>query len=155
MQEKNFQKICVSRSGTMGIGIAQDLAQTGYDTVLYDHQLDMVNRARSTIEKNLQKQIEKNKFTEEEKQNVFEHLHFTASINDCKAELIIEAIIEEYEAKTELLTKLVNLNADDTILATNTSSLSVSEIAKNVSHPERVVGLHFFNPALIMKLVEI
>jgi 3-hydroxybutyryl-CoA dehydrogenase len=155
MPEKNFQTVCVCGAGTMGTGIAQVLAEHGYNTTLYDLQSDMVNQARISIEKNLQKQIEKNKFTEEEKQNVLNRLYFTASIDDCKAELIIEAIIEKYEAKTELLTKLVKLNSDDTIFATNTSSLSVSEIAKNVIHPERVIGVHFFNPAPIMKLVEV
>jgi 3-hydroxybutyryl-CoA dehydrogenase len=149
------QTICICGAGTMGSGIAQVSAQSGFSTVLYDVSKEFLAKAKSKIEKDLQTLVEKKKITETEKENILKRFHFTDNINDCKADIIIEAIIEKIEAKENLFAQLSAINSSQTIFSTNTSSLSVTEIAKTVSNPERVIGMHFFNPAPIMKLVEV
>lgn len=99
--------------------------------------------------------VNKKKITEQESQLVLQHLRFTSELNDCVADIIIEAIIEKPAAKIGLFNQLAEVNHSETILATNTSSLSIAEIAAVVVHPSRVIGMHFFNPAQIMKLVEV
>jgi 3-hydroxybutyryl-CoA dehydrogenase len=99
--------------------------------------------------------VDKGKLTNEQKTAIQQRIHFTSQLQDCKADVIIEAIIEKPEIKVELFNQLASINKDTTIFASNTSSLSVSEIAENVNLPERVAGLHFFNPAHLMKLVEV
>ncbi|MBS1934186.1 MAG: 3-hydroxybutyryl-CoA dehydrogenase [Bacteroidetes bacterium] len=149
------QIICICGAGTMGSGIAQVSAQSGFSTVLYDVNKEFLVKAKSKIEKDLQSLVDKNKITGTEKESILKRFHFTDDINDCKADIIIEAIIEKIEAKENLFNQLAAINSSQTIFATNTSSLSVTEIAKTVLHPERVIGMHFFNPAPIMKLVEV
>jgi len=149
------QKICVCGAGTMGRGIAQSTAQAGFDTLLFDVNPEMVSKAKINIESGLQKLIEKAKIQPEEKDLIMGRLHFSNQINDCRADIIIEAIIEKIEAKEMLFSQLSDINSPQTIFATNTSSLSVTEIAKSIPSPERVIGMHFFNPATIMKLVEV
>jgi 3-hydroxybutyryl-CoA dehydrogenase len=139
----------------MGRGIAQVAATAGFHTVLYDVNNDIIEETRSSIQKSLQTLFEKKKITENEKNEAFERIYFVSDQKRCMADLIIEAIVENMEAKTSLFNQLSNINGSQTIYATNTSSLSVSEIASRVSQPERVVGLHFFNPAPSMKLVEV
>jgi 3-hydroxybutyryl-CoA dehydrogenase len=151
----NIQSICICGAGTMGRGIAQVAATAGFHTVLYDVNNDIIEEARSSIQKSLQTLFEKKKITENEKNEAFERIYFVSDQKRCMADLIIEAIVENMEAKTSLFNQLSNINGSQTIYATNTSSLSVSEIASRVSQPERVVGLHFFNPAPSMKLVEV
>jgi 3-hydroxybutyryl-CoA dehydrogenase len=148
-------KICICGAGTMGSGIAQVSAQSGFDTILFDVNREMVQKAKLKIEKDLQTLVEKNKITSTDKETALNILHFTSDINNCKADIIIEAIIEKIEAKNDLFNQLSKINSHETIFATNTSSLSVTEIAKTISYPERVIGVHFFNPAPIMKLVEV
>jgi 3-hydroxybutyryl-CoA dehydrogenase len=149
------QKICICGAGTMGSGIAQIAAQSGFNTILYDVSEEYLSKAKSKIEKDLQSLVEKNKINFAEKETILNRLHFTNNINDCVANIIIEAIIEKTEAKTNLFDQLSKINSAETIFATNTSSLSVTEIAKTINHPERFIGMHFFNPATIMKLVEV
>ncbi|MBS1916342.1 MAG: 3-hydroxybutyryl-CoA dehydrogenase [Bacteroidetes bacterium] len=149
------QIICICGAGTMGSGIAQVSAQSGFSTVLYDVNKEFLVKAKSKIEKDLQSLVDKNKITGTKKESILKRFHFTDDINDCKADIIIEAIIEKIEAKENLFNQLAAINSSQTIFATNTSSLSVTEIAKTVLHPERVIGMHFFNPAPIMKLVEV
>jgi 3-hydroxybutyryl-CoA dehydrogenase len=151
----NIQSICICGAGTMGRGIAQVAATAGFHTVLYDVNNDIIEETRSSIQKSLQTLFEKKKITENEKNEAFERIYFVSDQKRCMADLIIEAIVENMEAKTSLFNQLSNINGSQTIYATNTSSLSVSEIASRVSQPERVVGLHFFNPAPSMKLVEV
>jgi len=139
----------------MGKGIAQVAATAGFHTILYDVNSDIIDGAKSSVRKNLQTLFEKNKITEKEKSQAFERIHFVSDQKRCVADLIIEAIVENMEMKTSLFNHLSNVNGSQTIYATNTSSLSISEIASKVSQPERVVGLHFFNPAPSMKLVEV
>jgi len=149
------QTICICGAGTMGSGIAQVAAQSGFQAILFDLNKEVIENAKSKIKANLQKLVEKNKISSTEKENILERFHFTNNINDCKADVIIEAIIEKIEAKENLFSQLSQINFSETVFATNTSSLSVTDIAKKVPHPERVIGMHFFNPATIMKLVEV
>jgi 3-hydroxybutyryl-CoA dehydrogenase len=155
MQDISIRKICVCGAGTMGSGIAQVTAQHGFQTILYDVEKKMLERAKNSIHQNVRLLVEKNKISAEEKDALLNRIYFTSNIEECNAELIIEAIIENYEAKRELFSQLTSINSPATILATNTSSLSVSEIANGVSDPKRLVGMHFFNPAPVMKLVEV
>lgn len=147
--------ICICGAGTMGSGIAQVSATAGFKTILYDLNDDIVQKAKTRIEKDLQTLVEKQKITEDKRNSILRQLHFTSNIKECIADVVIEAVIEKLEIKAALFNQLVAINSEKTIFATNTSSLSVSQIAKEVSKPERVAGLHFFNPAPVMKLVEV
>lgn len=147
--------ICVCGAGTMGSGIAQVASQSGFSTKLFDLNETVLENAKISIEKNLQFLVNKNKITSDKKEEVFNRIQFVAKSKDCIGDLIIEAIIEKLEAKISLLNELSNYNDKGVIFATNTSSLSISAIQEKVNFPQRVVGMHFFNPAYIMKLVEI
>ncbi|MBL0132395.1 MAG: 3-hydroxybutyryl-CoA dehydrogenase [Chitinophagaceae bacterium] len=150
-----INRICVCGAGTMGSGIAQAAAQAGFYTLLYELNPVVLERAITGIEKNLQSFLEKGKITAEEKQKIFQRIQFTGDIQTCLADVFIEAIVEKTEIKIALFNQLAELNHREAIFATNTSSLSVSKIALGVMSPERVIGMHFFNPATIMKLVEV
>ena len=139
----------------MGSGIAQVAAQSGFTTVLYDVNKEFLFKAKTKIEKDLQHLVEKNKINSTGKETILSKFYFSNNINDCKADIIIEAIVEKIEVKTNLFNQLSKINSGETIFATNTSSLSVTEIAKTISDPGRLIGMHFFNPAPIMKLVEV
>ncbi|HWK02362.1 MAG TPA: 3-hydroxyacyl-CoA dehydrogenase NAD-binding domain-containing protein [Puia sp.] len=150
-----IQTICICGAGTMGSGIAQVAATGGYRTLLYDVNTAMVQQGRAAIEKNLQSLVEKNKMSPEDQQAIIGRLSFVNDLSDCRADLIIEAIIEKPEAKLDLFHRLAAINSPNTILASNTSSLSITDLAEKTPQPQRVVGLHFFNPAPLMKLVEV
>ena len=139
----------------MGSGIAQCMAQHGFDTILFDLNPSVIENAKSSIEKSLLSLVEKKKISTGDKNSISSRLHFSSDINECRADIIVEAIVEIESAKTDLLNQLASINHDKTILATNTSSLSVTTIAKKIIHPGRVIGMHFFNPATVMKLVEV
>jgi 3-hydroxybutyryl-CoA dehydrogenase len=147
--------ICVCGAGTMGSGIAQVAAQSGYKTIQFDVNNAMLQKSKASIDKTLQMLVDKNKITTEQQINTLNNLVFTSNINDCIADIVIEAIVEKKDIKVGLFNQLVAINAQQTILATNTSSISINEIAKEIEYPERVVGMHFFNPATLMKLVEV
>lgn len=147
--------IGVIGAGTMGSGIAQVAAQAGYSTLLVDVQPAMLDKAKAGIQKNLQYLTDKQKITADEATAIMGRIQFLNNVADCKADVIIEAIVEKMEAKLDLFAQLAAVNSSDTIFATNTSSLSVSAIQQQVAQPQRVVGMHFFNPAPLMKLVEI
>lgn len=147
--------ICVCGAGTMGSGIAQVAAQSGYKTIQFDVNESMLEKSKSGIEKSLQMLLEKNKISDLQKEQALSNLSFTSDIYTCKADIIIEAIIEKVDAKITLFSQLASINSNQTILATNTSSISVNEIAQKVTMPQRVIGMHFFNPATLMKLVEV
>ncbi len=142
-------------AGTMGSGIALCAAQNGFEVILFDLNSQVMEKAINSIEKNLTSLLVKNKISLEEKQSIFNRIKFTSDIQDCRASLIIEAIVEKITIKTELFNQLAMINTAETIFASNTSSLSINELQKNIPNPERVVGMHFFNPAQIMKLVEV
>jgi 3-hydroxybutyryl-CoA dehydrogenase len=147
--------ICICGAGTMGSGIAQVAASAGFKTVLYDLNGEMIEKAKNKLQKDLDALAAKQKMTPEKKESILELIVFTSSIEVCRGDVVIEAIVEKMEAKTSLFNQLAELNSTDTVFATNTSSLSVSAIAKQVKHAQRVAGLHFFNPAPVMKLVEV
>lgn len=147
--------ICICGAGTMGSGIAQAAAASGFYTILYELNDAVVEKAKASIEKNLQSLVEKRKITGNAKEETLNNLRFTDNLNDCVGDVIIEAIVEKTEAKIALFNQLAGINRDETVFATNTSSLSITQIAEGVKNPERVIGMHFFNPATIMKLVEV
>jgi len=147
--------LCICGAGTMGSGIAQAAAASGFYTILYELNDAVLNKAQASIEKNLQSLLEKRKITGNAKEETLNNLKFTNNLHDCLADVIIEAIIEKPEAKIALFNQLAEINHSETVFASNTSSLSITEIAKGVKSPERVIGMHFFNPATIMKLVEV
>lgn len=146
--------ICICGAGTMGSGIAQVAAQSGFNTILYELNEMVLEKAKIFVEKALGILIEKGKISEDDKKNTIRRIKFTNDIQNCKADLFIEAIIEKPEAKIALLDQLAAFN-DKSIFATNTSSLSISAIASKIKDPERLIGMHFFNPAPLMKLVEV
>ena len=139
----------------MGAGIAQVFAQAGHSVILYDVNPDSVHKALGLIEKNLNKGIELGKVSVEDKSACLSNISTTDSLISIQADLIIEAIVERLDVKVELFKTLAANNASDCILATNTSSIPITQIAAAIPNPERVVGIHFFNPAHLMKLVEI
>ncbi len=147
--------ICVCGAGTMGSSIAQAAAQSGFYTLLYELNPSVLEKAKNSIEKNLQSLVEKGKITAAEKEKTQQLIHFTDDIHSCLADVFIEAIIERPEIKIGLFNQLAELNHSESVFATNTSSISVSKIAAGVMSPQRVIGMHFFNPATIMKLVEV
>jgi 3-hydroxybutyryl-CoA dehydrogenase len=147
--------ICVIGAGTMGSGIAQVAAQNGFPTLLFDVNAEVLEKAKLIVQKNLTYLVNKQKLTDSESKIIFQNIRFVNDIFDCVADVIIEAIIEKTEAKISLFNQLANFNPLQTIFASNTSSLSISDIQAGIVHPERVVGMHFFNPAPLMKLVEV
>lgn len=152
---QSINSICVIGAGTMGSGIALASAQSGFYTLLFDINNEVLEKAKASIQKNLQFLADKKKITAEEKENIFSRIRFITDTNDCLADVIIEAIIEKKEAKVAIFNQLAEINHAETVFATNTSSLSVSDIQAGILHPQRVAGMHFFNPAHIMKLVEV
>lgn len=150
-----INSICVCGAGTMGSGIALAAAQNGFSTLLYELNTTVLEKAKTGMEKNLQSLVEKGKLSGTEKESILQRIHFTDDIQSCLADVFIEAIIERPEIKIALFNQLAELNHSECIFASNTSSLSIAKIAEQVQWPERVIGMHFFNPATIMKLVEV
>lgn len=150
-----IQTICVCGAGTMGSGIAQVAAMGGFRTLLYDVNTDMLQKGRAAIENSLSMLAEKNRIRPEDKQATLGRLLFVNKISDCLADLVIEAIVEQPAIKLDLFHQLAAINSPLTILASNTSSLSITALAEKIPHPGRVAGMHFFNPAPLMKLVEV
>ena len=147
--------ICVVGAGTMGSGIAQVAAQSGFTTLLFDINNEVLQQAKSNIKKSLQWLVENQKISTAESDKIFQQIQFVNNISDCTADVFIEAIVENIAAKVHIFNQLAAINNKETIFASNTSSLSLSAIQQSIVHPERVVGMHFFNPAQIMKLVEV
>jgi len=147
--------IAIAGAGVMGAGIAQVSAMAGYKTILFDLHQTSLDKAKVGIQKNLLKGIERGKLTEETMQNTLANIAYTTNLMDCKAQMIIEAIVERLDVKIALFNDLHKVNGATCIFGTNTSSIPITQIAAGVSNPERVVGIHYFNPAHIMKLVEV
>lgn len=152
---KDIKTVGVIGAGTMGLGIAQVAAMAGYATILFDTNPKAVDIAFKSIEKNLDKGIEKGKLDIATKQKTLRNLKTIESLGELKADLVIEAVLEKLEVKQNLFSSLEEVNAESTIFATNTSSIPITQIASVLQRPEQLVGLHFFNPAHIMKLVEV
>ena len=151
-----IKKVMVIGSGQMGSGIAQVMAQAGYDVILNDIKEEFVQRGFTKIEKGLTREVEKGRKTEAEKERILAHFTLSTDIQDAKeAQLVIEAATENKKIKLSIFKELDEIADKETILASNTSSLSITEIAAATNRPEKVIGLHFFNPVPVMKLVEI
>ena len=151
-----MKKIGVLGTGTMGAGIIQVLAQNGYEVVMRARRESSVEKGLATVNKNLDKMVAKEKITAEEKEAIMGRITGSTDINIiADADLVIEAATEDMEAKKALFAELDGLCKPETIIATNTSSLSITEIAAATNRPDRVIGMHFFNPVPAMKLVEI
>lgn len=139
----------------MGSGIAQVSAAAGFHTVLFDVSEAAVQKAEAGLRTALAALVQKGKLTAEKQEALWERLRFSSDIARCQGDVIVEAIVEKAEAKIDLFRRLAEHNPPATVFASNTSSLSISALAAEISHPERVAGLHFFNPAPLMKLVEV
>ena len=150
-----INSVCICGAGTMGSGIAQVSAQSGFYTILYELNAAVLEKAKGNIEKDLQKLVEKGKISEEQKLKTLQRILFTNDLQICQADVFIEAIVEKPGIKSALFNQLAEMNHSECIFASNTSSLSVTTIAAAVKNPERVIGMHFFNPAPVMKLVEV
>jgi len=151
-----IRKVGVVGLGTMGAGIAQVSVQAGYETVGREISLELAERGKATIDRYLTRGVEKGRLTQEEKDAAIGRLTLTtelADLNGC--DLVIEAVLEELPLKREVFAVLERVTRPEAVLATNTSALSVGEIAEATERPERVVGMHFFNPAPVLPLVEI
>lgn len=151
-----IKKAMVLGAGTMGSGIAQVMAQKGVVAVLVDVKEEIVKGAVNKVEKGLLKRVEKGKMTEAEVQDIMSRIEVATDIEAAAGcDFVIEAVLENVKLKQEVFAKLDQITGENVILATNTTACSISEIAAAAKNPGRVVGMHFFNPAVVMKLVEI
>lgn len=153
-----MKKIGILGRGTMASGIVQIFAQKGYDVVMWVRNIDPADPRGSlnSVSKSLDRLVKKEKISEEDKNSILDKVEITTDYEDLKnCDLIIEAIAEDMDVKKETFKKLDEICKEETILATNTSSLSITEIASSTNRPDRVIGMHFFNPVPVMKLVEV
>jgi 3-hydroxybutyryl-CoA dehydrogenase len=148
-------KVAVIGAGTMGLGIAQVSAQFGFETLLFDVNETALAKAKDTVLASWAKLLEKGKLTAEQVQKATTNFNTTTDFTQLKADLIIEAIIEKLEVKQKLFQDLEAQNSETAVFASNTSSLSITKIASALTHKSRFIGLHFFNPATLMQLVEV
>ena len=152
-----MKKIAVIGAGTMGAGIAQIAIEAGYQVWLRDIEDGFVEKGIGTIKRFLSRKLEKEKITKEQYDDILGRLNGTTDLKTALkgAELVVEAVLEKMDLKKHVFRELGNLCGEDTVLATNTSTLSITEIASAARYPERVVGTHFFNPVPVMRLVEV
>ncbi len=155
MANNTIKTIIVCGAGTMGSGIAQVAATAGFKVIQFDLNESMLAKAAQSIERSLQKFVEKGKINQEMLDTTLANIHYTSNIKECKGELVIEAIIEKKEAKIGLFNDLFEMNGPELMVASNTSSISIDLIAESIPYPSQLVGMHFFNPAPMMKLVEV
>ncbi|WP_297633836.1 3-hydroxybutyryl-CoA dehydrogenase [uncultured Clostridium sp.] len=151
-----MKKVFVLGAGTMGAGIVQAFAQKGHEVIVRDIKDEFVQRGIAGIDKGLTRLVSKGKMTEEVKEEILGRISGTTDMNmaaDC--DLVVEAAIENMKIKKEIFAELDKICKPETILASNTSSLSITEVASATGRPDKVIGMHFFNPAPVMKLVEI
>ena len=152
----DVKKPFVVGAGIMGAGIAQLCAQKGYDVTVTDVSDEIIDKSRDKVTKGLQRRVEKEKITQEDMDQVLSRINWDTNLDlAADSDFVIEAVLEDIDLKKQIFQKLDSLCAADTIMASNTTALSVSEIAAATSRPDKIIGMHFFNPAVIMKLVEI
>jgi 3-hydroxybutyryl-CoA dehydrogenase len=152
---QQIKTICVCGAGTMGTGIAQLCVQSGYSTLLFDVQEEVLLRSKNAMQENWNSLLVKGKISQTELDQFESLLTLSSNINDCVADLLIEAIVEKLSVKLDLFQQLAAINSMKTIMVSNTSSISINTMAMKLEDPFRFAGLHFFNPATHMKLVEI
>jgi 3-hydroxybutyryl-CoA dehydrogenase len=151
-----IKTIGVIGSGTMGNGIAHVAARAGFQVLLVDVQQEALNRGLETISRNLDREIAKNKASMSEKSEVISRITATTDVRRlAESDFIVEAVVEDLEAKTKLLQSLDRIVRSDVILASNTSSISITKMASKTQKPDRVIGMHFMNPVPVMNLVEV
>ncbi len=153
--KERIEKVAVIGAGTMGQGIAQAVAMAEYEVILYDSNESTLKTAIHNISENLDKGVSKGKVSLQMKENTLNNIMVTHKISNVMGDLIIEAIVEDLQIKAALFSELEAINRSDTIFATNTSAISITHIGSNMKNPAQLAGLHFFNPAHIMKLVEV
>ena len=154
--EQKKEKVAVIGAGTMGAGIAQVAASTGHFVVMYDQEPDAFDRAIEAMTSSLNRRIERGRSSEDERDQIIAGIQPAETLKDlAKVDLVIEAIVEDLEVKQTLFEQLETICSEHTVFASNTSSLSITELAASLKDPSRMVGLHFFNPAPAMKLVEV
>lgn len=152
----SIKKVMVVGAGQMGSGIAQVCAQAGFSVKLNDLKEEFVQRGMNTITKNLSRSVEKGRMTEEDKEKVLANLTESTDLKDAgDVDLVIEAAVENMDIKTKIFAQLDEIAPQHAILATNTSSLPITEVAAATNRPQKVIGMHFMNPVPVMKLVEI
>jgi len=152
----SIQHVAVIGAGTMGNGIVHVFAQTGYDVTCVDVNPVALEKALATISKNMDRQIKKEKITEDDKKAALARITTTTDMNAIKdVDLVIEAATENIDLKQKIFAQMSELTRDDVILATNTSSISITMLAAHTTRPDKVIGMHFMNPVPVMKLVEI
>jgi 3-hydroxybutyryl-CoA dehydrogenase len=151
-----IKNVAVIGGGTMGNGIAHHFAQNGYEVLLVETKQEYLDRATTTIKKNLERQLKKEKITPEDLSATMGRIIPTLNMDDCKiADLVIEAAFEDMNVKVEIFKKLDSVCKPETILASNTSSLPITAIGAQTGRPDKVIGMHFMNPVPMMKLVEV
>lgn len=151
-----IKKIMVIGAGQMGGGIAQVSAQAGFETVQYDITMELVDKGRAVIERNLTNNVKKGKKTEEEKAAILGRIKPSVNLEDAAdCDLIVEAIIENFDIKKKVFSQLDKIAPSHAILASNTSSLPITQLAACTNRPEQFIGMHFMNPVPVMKLVEV
>ena len=148
-------KVGIIGAGVMGSGIAQVSASAGHQVVLFEINDEVLQIAKTNIAATLSKALELGKINAESVAATHENLQYTSRIADVQVDLIIEAIVEKFEVKMQVLSQLAEINGSSTIYASNTSSITLTQIAANFAYPAQVVGIHYFNTAHIMKLVEV
>jgi len=153
-----IKNVCIIGAGTMGSGIAQLIAINGYSVNIVDLSVDLLDEIKEKIEQNVDRHyVDRNKLSKEEANKILSKIHYYTNIEEAvdNVQLVIEAIYEDMNLKQVLFEKIDSICENHVILASNTSSLSITDIASKCKHQERIVGIHFFNPATVMKLVEI
>lgn len=151
-----IKKIGILGAGTMGNGIAQIAAQAGYEVVMRDIEDKFVEAGMNRIKKNLDRSVEKGRISADEKENILSRISGTLDMNLLKdVDFVVEAVIENVEVKKAVYKELEAICGPDVIFGTNTSSISITELAASTSRPDKFIGMHFFNPVPVMKLVEV